>query len=170
MLKILKLAARNLARYGRRTLLTAGLIILGIVAVLQRLIGEQIALPQRMMRGVARCSPGARAARDGADEELIGHAQCRERHDAEQHRGREAAGVRRVRRLDRGELLRNGARELRQECRRGVRVTVDCLVGVRRREAEVGRSVDDDELHARAGGSRQQFVDDLRRGAVWRGR
>jgi len=34
MLKILKLAARNLARYWRRTLLTAGLIILGIVAVL----------------------------------------------------------------------------------------------------------------------------------------
>ena len=34
MLKVLKLAARNLARYGRRTLLTAGLIILGIVAVL----------------------------------------------------------------------------------------------------------------------------------------
>jgi putative ABC transport system permease protein len=34
MLKILKLATRNLARYGRRTLLTAGLIILGIVAVL----------------------------------------------------------------------------------------------------------------------------------------
>ena len=34
MLKLLKLAARNLARYGRRTLLTAGLIILGIVAVL----------------------------------------------------------------------------------------------------------------------------------------
>jgi putative ABC transport system permease protein len=32
--RILKLAARNLARYGRRTLLTAGLIILGIVAVL----------------------------------------------------------------------------------------------------------------------------------------
>jgi putative ABC transport system permease protein len=34
MLKILKLAARNLARYGRRTLLTSGLIILGVVAVL----------------------------------------------------------------------------------------------------------------------------------------
>src|SRR3989338_6685301 len=34
MLKILKLAARNLARYWRRTLLTAGLIILGIVALL----------------------------------------------------------------------------------------------------------------------------------------
>jgi putative ABC transport system permease protein len=34
MLKVLKLATRNLARYGRRTLLTAGLIILGIVAVL----------------------------------------------------------------------------------------------------------------------------------------
>jgi putative ABC transport system permease protein len=34
MLKITKLAARNLARYGRRTLLTSGLIILGIVAVL----------------------------------------------------------------------------------------------------------------------------------------
>jgi len=34
MLKILKLAARNLARYWRRTLLTSGLIILGIVAVL----------------------------------------------------------------------------------------------------------------------------------------
>ncbi|OGA53947.1 MAG: ABC transporter substrate-binding protein [Betaproteobacteria bacterium RIFCSPLOWO2_12_FULL_62_13] len=34
MLKILKLAARNLARYGRRTLLTTGLIILGVVAVL----------------------------------------------------------------------------------------------------------------------------------------
>jgi putative ABC transport system permease protein len=34
MLKILKLATRNLARYWRRTLLTAGLIILGIVAVL----------------------------------------------------------------------------------------------------------------------------------------
>lgn len=34
MLKVLKLAARNLARYGRRTLLTAGLIILGITAVL----------------------------------------------------------------------------------------------------------------------------------------
>jgi putative ABC transport system permease protein len=34
MLKVLKLAARNLARYGRRTVLTAGLIILGIVAVL----------------------------------------------------------------------------------------------------------------------------------------
>ena len=32
--RILKLAARNLARYGRRTLLTTGLIILGIVAVL----------------------------------------------------------------------------------------------------------------------------------------
>ncbi len=28
------LAARNLARYGRRTLLTSGLIVLGIVAVL----------------------------------------------------------------------------------------------------------------------------------------
>ncbi len=34
MFKILKLAARNLARYWRRTLLTAGLIILGMVAVL----------------------------------------------------------------------------------------------------------------------------------------
>lgn len=34
MLKVLKLAARNLARYWRRTLLTAGLIILGITAVL----------------------------------------------------------------------------------------------------------------------------------------
>jgi putative ABC transport system permease protein len=34
MLKILKLAVRNLARYWRRTLLTAGLIILGITAVL----------------------------------------------------------------------------------------------------------------------------------------
>lgn len=34
MSKILKLAARNLARYWRRTLLTSGLIILGIVAVL----------------------------------------------------------------------------------------------------------------------------------------
>jgi len=34
MLKILKLGARNLARYWRRTLLTPGLIILGIVAVL----------------------------------------------------------------------------------------------------------------------------------------
>jgi putative ABC transport system permease protein len=34
MLKVLELAARNLARYWRRTLLTAGLIILGVVAVL----------------------------------------------------------------------------------------------------------------------------------------
>jgi putative ABC transport system permease protein len=34
MLKILKLAVRNLTRYWRRTLLTAGLIILGVVAVL----------------------------------------------------------------------------------------------------------------------------------------
>jgi len=34
MLKILKLAARNLARYWRRTLLTSGLVILGVVAVL----------------------------------------------------------------------------------------------------------------------------------------
>ena len=34
MRKVLKLAARNLARYWRRTLLTSGLIILGIVAVL----------------------------------------------------------------------------------------------------------------------------------------
>ena len=34
MNRILKLAARNLARYWRRTLLTSGLVILGIVAVL----------------------------------------------------------------------------------------------------------------------------------------
>jgi putative ABC transport system permease protein len=34
MAKILKLAGRNLARYWRRTLLTSGLIILGVVAVL----------------------------------------------------------------------------------------------------------------------------------------
>lgn len=34
MLKVLKLAVRNLARYWRRTVLTAGLIILGVVAVL----------------------------------------------------------------------------------------------------------------------------------------
>ncbi|MDZ7802731.1 ABC transporter permease [Thiohalophilus sp.] len=34
MIRIFKLAARNLARYWRRTLLTSGLIILGIVAVL----------------------------------------------------------------------------------------------------------------------------------------
>lgn len=34
MAKILKLAARNLARYWRRTLLTSGLIVLGVVAVL----------------------------------------------------------------------------------------------------------------------------------------
>jgi putative ABC transport system permease protein len=34
MNKVLKLAWRNLARYARRTLLTAGLIVLGIVAVL----------------------------------------------------------------------------------------------------------------------------------------
>lgn len=34
MIKILRLAARNLARYWRRTLLTSALIILGIVAVL----------------------------------------------------------------------------------------------------------------------------------------
>lgn len=34
MLKVLKIAVRNLARYGRRTLLTSGLIVLGIAAVL----------------------------------------------------------------------------------------------------------------------------------------
>lgn len=34
MLKILRLAARNLARYWRRTVLTSGLIVLGIMAVL----------------------------------------------------------------------------------------------------------------------------------------
>ena len=34
MLKVLKLAARNLARYWRRTILTAGLIVLGVTAVL----------------------------------------------------------------------------------------------------------------------------------------
>jgi putative ABC transport system permease protein len=34
MAKILRLAARNLARYWRRTLLTSGLVILGVVAVL----------------------------------------------------------------------------------------------------------------------------------------
>jgi putative ABC transport system permease protein len=34
MNRIFKLAARNLARYWRRTLLTSGLIVLGIVAVL----------------------------------------------------------------------------------------------------------------------------------------
>jgi len=34
MLKILKLAARNLTRYGRRTALTASLIVIGVVAVL----------------------------------------------------------------------------------------------------------------------------------------
>jgi len=34
MLKVLKLAARNLARYWRRTTLTAGLIVLGVMAVL----------------------------------------------------------------------------------------------------------------------------------------
>lgn len=34
MIRILKLAARNLTRYWRRTLLTSGLIVLGIVAVL----------------------------------------------------------------------------------------------------------------------------------------
>jgi putative ABC transport system permease protein len=34
VLKILKLAARNLARYWRRTILTAGLIVLGVMAVL----------------------------------------------------------------------------------------------------------------------------------------
>jgi putative ABC transport system permease protein len=34
MLRILKIAARNLARFGRRTFLTAGLIVIGIVAVL----------------------------------------------------------------------------------------------------------------------------------------
>jgi putative ABC transport system permease protein len=34
MIKVLKLAARNLARYWRRTLLTSGLVILGVVAVL----------------------------------------------------------------------------------------------------------------------------------------
>lgn len=32
--RVVRLAARNLARYGRRTLLTSGLIVLGIVAVL----------------------------------------------------------------------------------------------------------------------------------------
>jgi putative ABC transport system permease protein len=34
VLKVLKLAARNLARYWRRTILTAGLIVLGVMAVL----------------------------------------------------------------------------------------------------------------------------------------
>ena len=34
MFKVIKLAMRNLARYWRRTVLTSGLIILGIVAVL----------------------------------------------------------------------------------------------------------------------------------------
>jgi putative ABC transport system permease protein len=34
MLKVIPLAARNLARYWRRTLLTAGLIVLGVTAVL----------------------------------------------------------------------------------------------------------------------------------------
>jgi putative ABC transport system permease protein len=34
MAKVLKLAARNLARYWRRTLLTSGLVVLGVVAVL----------------------------------------------------------------------------------------------------------------------------------------
>jgi putative ABC transport system permease protein len=51
MLRLVRLAARNLARYWRRTLLTSGLIVLGLVAVLlfvsvsgsfQRLIVGQI--------------------------------------------------------------------------------------------------------------------------------
>jgi len=40
VLKILKLAARNLARYWRRTVLTAGLIVLGVMAVLLFIAGS----------------------------------------------------------------------------------------------------------------------------------
>ncbi len=40
MLKVVRLAARNLARYWRRTLLTAGLIVLGVMAVLLFIAGS----------------------------------------------------------------------------------------------------------------------------------
>ncbi|HXV09768.1 MAG TPA: FtsX-like permease family protein [Burkholderiales bacterium] len=40
MPKVLKLAARNLARYWRRTVLTAGLIVLGVMAVLLFIAGS----------------------------------------------------------------------------------------------------------------------------------
>ncbi len=129
---------------------------LGIVAVLQRLIREQVALPERMMRRVARRAAGARAARHRADEELVGQAERRERHDRRQHRRREAARVRGVRRLDLRELLGHRAGELFEPRRCLMRVAVDGRIGGRVGEAEVGRRVDDDELDAGACGRRQQ--------------
>ena len=78
----------------------------------------------------------------------------------EQHRRREAAGMRRMRRLDALELLRHRARELLEPRRRLVRVAVDGRVRGRVGEAEVGRRVDDDELDAGARGRRQAAVDE----------
>ena len=88
----------------------------------------------------------------------------------EQHRRREAAGMRCVRRLDARELFRHGAGELLEPSRRLVRVAVDGGIRGRIGETEVGRCVDDDELGAGARGRRQQAVDEAGRCAVRRGR
>ena len=69
--------------------------------MLQRLIREEIALAHRMVRRIAGGAPGARASRDGADEELRRREpQGQEWDHREQHGRRKTARLSGMRRFE----------------------------------------------------------------------
>ena len=76
------------------------------VAMRERVVGVQIAVPLRVVRARRRAAARARAAGDAGDEQpRLDEPEREQRHAREQHRGREAPGMRDVRRRQ----MRRGA-------------------------------------------------------------
>ena len=140
------------------------------MAMAQRAIGVKIAVPMRMMRALDGLAAGAGAAGDAGDEQTrVGEPQRQQRHDGEQRRGREASGMRDMRRRRLLQMLRHGTGELANPRRRAVRVLVHRLVGGWAGVAKVGGDVHAMHPRARRCRGRQQPVDDGGGDAVRRG-
>ena len=141
------------------------------VAVGERAVAVQVAVPQRVVRAGHGLATRAGAAGDPADEERRGdESGGQQRHARQQDRGGEAAGMGDVRRREPLEVFRERAAELREPARRAVRVAVDLGVRRRRAIAKIGRQVDHARLRAGLLGGAEQPIDQGRRDAVRRGR
>src|SRR5882672_1413122 len=99
------------------------------MAMGQSVVRIEIAVPQRMMSPFGRLAARTGAAGHARNKKLwLDEPEREQGHAREEHRGRETTGMRDMRRSQRLQVLRHGARKLLESFRRAMLVLVDLFV------------------------------------------
>jgi len=142
---------------------------LGRMAMGQRVVAVEVAVPEGMMCALDGLAARAGAARDAAHEQgRLDDSKREEGHRGEQYRGGEAARMADVRSLEAREMLGQRAGELGEARGGRVRLAVDLFIGSGGGVTEVGGDIDDPHFVAAGGRGAQHPVDEPGGGTVRR--